>query len=97
MQIPESRRRLEIAGNKLRRARRLYGFLLREEIIRNPNVVAVCAQRALARGLYAQSTGPQTVMFSLVRYSFRFTKPTERYEWHEWLRDNKLQHIWAML
>lgn len=90
MKIPILRNRMKLDNKRLRRARRLYAYLIHKECLRNPDKTFVCAQRALARGLYAKSTSLSHVVFSLVRHFWKLTSDDTKfyYSWHQWLKEN---------
>lgn len=70
MNISIIRQQFNHNHKRLRRARRLYGFLIREEIKQNPNMAFICAQRAIARGLYSTNTMYSTVVYSMFKHAY---------------------------
>lgn len=93
MRIPVVRERFSNDAAKLRRARRLYAQLVYKELMRNPDMTYVCAQRAIARGLYAPTATMRDVTFSLVRKIYHCDRGKRGMgrdgDWKEWLRTNR--------
>lgn len=92
MNIPTVRNSFKYESSKLRRARRLYFRFVFKEVKRNPEIAYICAQRALARGLYAKSTGLNAVVFSIVRGIYKIDCAKKgldpRENWGIWLNAN---------
>jgi len=91
MIIPQARKQLDLSQKKLRRARRLYASLIRHEIKRNPEIVFICAQRAIARGLYSPRASIKDGAFSILRAVYKADKHPD---WDRWQEENGLQGIW---
>jgi hypothetical protein len=69
--IKEGPRRLfDYSNAKLRRARRLYGFICSSAINLNQDIVYVLANRAQEKGLYSEKTEIRSVIFSLCRHAY---------------------------
>jgi hypothetical protein len=57
---------------KLRRARRLYKYLVAKAIIKNPELSFVLAVKAINAGLYSFNTSLNDVVFSLWRGAHKY-------------------------
>ena len=90
--IPIIRDSSQRSQKKLRRARRLYGQIIYREALRNPEILYICAQRAISRGLYSPKTGYRDVVFGLCRHVFRVYKTKHgRENWRYWVE--KISHL----
>ena len=98
MKSSKTRKKFNCSNAKLRRARRLYGYLVHKEIFRNPDIVFICAQRAKEAGLYSEKTRTKSIIFSLVRKTYVNLykgNPKDTFGWHAWMKANKkLEYIW---
>ena len=95
MDIPIVRDSFNYDSAKLRRARRLYGRLIYREVLKNPDIAFVCAQRAIARGLYSPKTGLQSVCSSIIGYAYKNDTGYKGYAfWHKWLDEKGIGSIW---
>lgn len=98
MNIPVIRESNSKTSKQLRRARKLYGRLIYREVMRNPEIVFICAQRVIARGLYSPKAGLKDVTFSLIRkiYLCHRSDTGRDIDWHQWLRENETADWFAM-
>lgn len=92
MSILRARMDSRYGNNKLRRARRLYGFLCSKGIHAQPEAAIPLAYRAKEAGLYSQSTSVNDVCFSLVRYAYK--NHPDKSNWWDWAENNGSSHIW---
>lgn len=67
----------------LRRARHLYIFLARNDIV-TTEALKICARRMKEAGLYADATGDKDVRFSILRHKWKIE--TGGKDWHRWAR-----------
>lgn len=68
MSISVIRSEFSSSSKKLRRARRLYAYIIFEAVIGDVEALIAAANRALNFGLYSQSTGLLQAVFSLRGY-----------------------------
>jgi hypothetical protein len=68
MSTIESRVSFQRTNKKLRRARKLYSYIIFETCIGEPHMVVKAARRAQSAGLYAPSTILSDVIYSIIKY-----------------------------
>ena len=95
MKIPVIRKRFGTDAKRLRRARKLYAHMYWKEVLRNPELALIVAQRAKARGLYAESTPYTAVVSSVVSTVYRRDTGNASYGfgWFEWLEERGFSGI----
>lgn len=92
MEIQTARRQFTSDSFRLRRARRLYLSLIYKDVLKSPDLIYICAQRAVARGLYSHKTGYRDVVFLMARGVFKFSCYDGGWcwhrDWHKWKKEN---------
>ena len=78
------------SSKKLRRARKLYGFLCSKLINKHAQAAIPLAIRAKEFGLYSENTGVDHVIFSLCRYAYKHSsyRSGNFSDWHKWIRNH---------
>ena len=89
--IKDDRKIFTKSLSNLRRARRLYHYLIRDFVkYGNNDVIFYFVKSMQSGGLYAESTSLRSIRFSLARQSFQNTRVRrgDGLEWYSWKSDN---------
>lgn len=92
MSLARTRMDARYSNYKLRRARRLYGFLCSRAIHAQPESAIPLAFRAIRAGLYSENTSVNNVCFSLIRHAYK--NHSSKNQWWQWAEENGASHIW---
>jgi hypothetical protein len=91
MSIRSNRVFHDLSVCRLRRARRLYGYICSKTLNSQPAFAIVAAKRAKDAGLYSESTAITSIVFSLCRYAYKNSESFDRiggFGWYEWIGNN---------
>lgn len=92
MNISDQRRAHDRSGKALRRARYLFIFLHRFDILFKDDAYMDALVAAARRGgLYSDKTCDKSVRFSILRRLFKVHNPM-RYNWYEWYAAYRWKH-----
>lgn len=84
------------SNKQLRRARRLYIWLVHREFIKNPQMVWVFSQRAKSMGFYYENAPLKDPCFSIVRGVYKIFRNYYGYRkcWSTFMKDHNCTLIW---
>ncbi len=94
--IENQRKLFQCSAARLRRARRLYGWIVAPAIEKNPEIVHVCARRAYSAGLYSDKTCLVSIAFSLCRKAYARSEHRDwgGFGWYHWRDHFGVGDIW---
>lgn len=91
MNFKKDRTKFRTINQRFRRARRLYVFMMRDEINENRNdMLDYMVIKMKERGLYSKGTDDRGCRQSIISHLFRVEVPKGRYgnPWYEWTFQN---------
>lgn len=81
-----------VSGKRLRRARRLYIYLVSKACLADASgeTLTRCVDRAIDCGLYAKATYPNDVRWSFLRNFWGFSSSGKKWGlWHRWISEHR--------
>lgn len=92
MNVGRERQQFRASNKRLRRARRLYVYFLRHNILRNGgDYLNKVAQRMQERGLFGPTSSQRDIRFSIARYLWWIQKKEKApygLGWYQWCAAN---------